>query len=171
MGKDYSKPKPDCNTKFNLEDYTDIIFDPLSKVLDKKDKRNLVAIYIGFLGGMFANMIEISPSLVMKINYKDGDIDTLEFKQLNSAIGDRETVERIIRNSPLRTPSEMIQNINSIQYTGSSDEEKLKMLASKSVVNLEKINNLKNNNDPKISIDTLAEIVLYGLSSKGLLKI
>jgi hypothetical protein len=171
-GKEYTKTPYNCNNA-NRDDrvasyYSDILKECINKLLDDNNYyHNLVAMYLVFLVGFLAILLNITPRLIIKINFKeDKEVDTIELRDM-SMVG-RNTTDSSIQNAPFVTPSKMIRTINSISlqqldFTPSPVDEENKKKALR-LVNMDIINKLENNTDTKMSINTLGEILVYSIS-------
>jgi uncharacterized protein YneF (UPF0154 family) len=168
MGTDM--PKYDCNNGYGYvsKNYGNRLTDAVSKVLDdgKKGFKNLVAIYLVSVIGFFGIFAKISTSEVIRVNYNQkGEVETIEIKKLEFPRGMAPTeLSNYFKNVSYNTPSKIIQSIDNFGGREfSTEEEKLKQKSIK-LVNNEKINQLRSDNNPKMSIDTIAELIIYSLS-------
>lgn len=168
MGTDM--PKYDCSSGYGYvqQNYAIRLMDAISKVLDdgKKGFKNLLAIYLVSVIGFFGMYARISPSEIIRVNYNEKEeVETIEIKKLGFPHGMAPTeVSNYFKNVSYNTPSKIIQSIDNFggrQF--STEEEKLKQKAIK-LVNNEKINQLRSDNNPKMTIDTIAELIIYSLS-------
>jgi hypothetical protein len=168
MGYDMPSSEYNCDR----QKYTGYIIDAVNKTIGKGRNgfKDLVALYLAINFGILSAVNDIDPEEFIKINYNGNQINTIERKEDNFIIPVNSAKSYIIdkfRNATFKTPSKTLQSLDLTNSISLGEKEKEIMEKASINVNREKINELKNDTNPKMSIDTLGELINYSLSKYG----